>query len=434
MDSERDAVMRGGGGEDRVERAVAAMCRVEAPEVPAGLEERTIVRTGGGGGSGGLSAARAGLGMGSQKKGWWSMKMVRRTAVAAALAVAVGAGALLVPWGGMGARVAFADVVEQVKAAKLVTCKVDMELTVAGQQQRKMTLAMVMSEDGVASMTMGSTRVMVNEATGRMMLIDDARKQVTVMDRKKQPGPANAPNLLTVFKDIPSEGKPLGEKVVDGRKTKGFAVEQGKKHFEVWADETTEKPVRVEMRVTEAGMPELHFTFRDFDWNPEEVAAIKFEAPAGYQEVKARFNMTGLQEQDLVEMLKTDALLNNGVLPEKVDMGSVLMVVRRWAEAHGGANSAASQEDLMQKMMPVGRGWAFMGDETKGSEWTYGGAGVKAGEKGKPVLWYRPPGGDTWRVIDADWSVHEQPEAPAGGQKVRTDMGALLGAETQPGK
>jgi hypothetical protein len=424
MDSERDVI--GGGGEDRVERAVAAMQGVDVPGVPAGLNERVIERAGGAG-SGEVVAVRAAAEKkGSQEKGWWRMKMVRRTAVAAALAVAVGAGALVMPWGG-GARVAFADVVEQVKAAKVVTCKVDMEVTMPGEAAKTVTLDMVMGENGVASMSLGKTRTVVEESTGRTMVIDDARKQVTVLDLKKGAG-TRAPNLLTAFKTMTGTGKPLGEHVVAGKKAKGFLVEQGRKTFEVWADEATEKPVRVEMRVKEPSMPELHFVFREFDWDPSQAAAVTFEAPAGYKEVKATMDMSGVEEKDLVAMLKAEASFNGGVLPEKVDMGSVLVLLRKWAEAHGGAGGAAAQEALMQEVMPVSRGWAFMGDPSKGGEWTYAGAGVKIGEK-KAVLWYRVPGTETWRVIDADGEVHGEQEKPAGGEKVEVDVKGMMGGK-----
>jgi hypothetical protein len=59
---------------------------------------------------------------------------------------------------------------------------------------------------------------------------------------------------------------------------------------------------------------------------------------------------------------------------------------------------------------------------------------VKVGEKGKAVLWYQPTGKQAWRVIDADGNVHEETERPSGGEKVEMNVGALLGAGTQPGK
>jgi hypothetical protein len=358
------------------------------------------------------------------------MKMVRRTAVAAALAVVVGGAVVLAPWSG-GVRVAFADVVEQVKAAHLVRCKVDMVVDVPGQKETKATLDMLMSEDGLANMSLGKTRTVV-DGTGRMMVIDDAHKQVIVMDRTGEKAGAAAPNLLTQFKEMNGEGKALGEKEIGGRKAKGFLVEKGKKSFEVWADEGTEKPVLVVMKVEEAMGPAVQFTFREFEWDPKDVATLtKFEVPAGYREVKSTMDMSALEEKDVLEMLPILGGFNEGVLPEKVDTGSVLAEVRGWAEKQlEGANTQEAQESLMKQMMPVGRAWAYMGDASKGKEWTYAGGGVKVGEK-KAVLWYRPAGKEGWRVIDADGTVHEEREKPAGGEKVEMNVGALMGGATQ---
>jgi hypothetical protein len=433
MDSERDVV---GGGEDRVEQAAAAMRQTHVPQIPAGLMERTIVRAGGAG-SGEVGAARAASEKkGSKDRGWWSMKMVRRTAVAAALAVAVGSAVVLAPWGG-GARVAFADVVEQVKAAHLARCKVDMVVEVPGQKETKATFDVLMSEEGLVNMTFGKARSVVDEASGKMMAIDDVHKTVIVMDKTGGKGAGQAaPNLLTQFKEMNGEGKALGEKEIGGRKAKGFLVEKGKRTFEVWADEATEKPLLVVMKVQEGMAPAVQFTFREFEWDPKDVATLtKFEVPAGYREVKSTMNMGPLEEKDVVEMLPILGGFNEGVLPEKVDMGSVLVKVRAWAEKHlEGANTLEAQETMMKQMMPVGRAWGYMGDAKKGTEWTYAGAGVKVGEKGKAVLWYQPTGKQAWRVIDADGAVHEEKEKPAGGEKVEMNVGALLGAGTQPGK
>ena len=67
--------------------------------------------------------------------------------------------------------------------------------------------------------------------------------------------------------------------------------------------------------------------------------------------------------------------------------------------------------------MPLARGWAFMGAVKNGTDWTYGGAGAKWGEKGKAVLWYKPVG-EGWRVFDADGTVHAATAEPSGGTLV----------------
>jgi hypothetical protein len=46
--------------------------------------------------------------------------------------------------------------------------------------------------------------------------------------------------------------------------------------------------------------------------------------------------------------------------------------------------------------------------ELKGEgKWHYAGEGVKLGDAGKAIFWYRPKGSDTYRVIYADLSVKD---------------------------
>ncbi|HVX85191.1 MAG TPA: hypothetical protein VH253_10440 [Phycisphaerae bacterium] len=434
MDSERDVIRGEGGGEDVVERAAAALRGVRVPGVPGGLMEKTIASARAGAGSGGAVAAMAGTAMGSKQKGWWRMKMVRRTAVAAALAMAVGVGVVMAPWG--GGRVAFADVVEQVKAAKVLGCKVKMEMDLGEKGKRTVDSDVVMSDEGWSVSRTGKTRTVLKASPGdiRMMIVDDEAKTAMVINSKDAAVAArNAggqiPNLFTMFEGIGKEGqKGLGEKEVAGVKARGFEVETGGARYDIWADEKTEKPVLVTMETKLLGMG-MRCTYSDFDWHPEVPEGLgKFEAPAGYKVTRSTMDVGDLGEKDVVEMLKTVAGFNDGVLPAEVDMESAVELMKEKVQAEGPeAQTPAAREAVMKKFTGAARGWLMMGSAKYGTGWTYDGKGVAIGTKGKAVLWYQPAGKEGWRVIDADGTVHDEATAPAGGEKVKAlDIGEKM--------
>ena len=44
------------------------------------------------------------------------------------------------------------------------------------------------------------------------------------------------------------------------------------------------------------------------------------------------------------------------------------------------------------------------------NDWHYAGQGVRLGDAGKPVCWWRPDGGETYRVIYGDLNVRDVPK------------------------
>ena len=106
--------------EDRLAEAVAALRKSGPTEGPAEeLLRRTIARVG----SGEVKPV-------TTNKGWWTMKAVRRTALGTGLAAAVIAVWIVFAVSG---RMAFADVVEHVKAVKMMRCTTTTDVEIAGQ-------------------------------------------------------------------------------------------------------------------------------------------------------------------------------------------------------------------------------------------------------------------------------------------------------------
>jgi hypothetical protein len=239
-------------------------------------------------------------------------------------------------------------------------------------------------------------------------------------------------NILDSFRKFdPKASRPLGDMQIDGKPARGFEITQGEQRMKVWADLKTELPVRIEMVGTNTVMPDAKTTLTDFDWNPtvtpEEIA---LEIPRDYAVVNAHMDVSKPTEADIPKMLSAWIELNGGKFPESltfegyIQLSASDMARRQVAETAGMTAEQKSQwlqkmtSEMINKMMPLSRGITYIGDPANGSDWRYAGSGVKVGTKGQAVLWYKPAKATAWRIFDADLTVHEAIEAPAGGTPV----------------
>jgi hypothetical protein len=251
-----------------------------------------------------------------------------------------------------------------------------------------------------------------------------AMKEAVLMDLTNMPPGKRTPNLLDQFKQVDGkDSKPLGEKEIDGVKVKGFNVTKGERELEVWADVKTERPVLAMVRSTNPAWKSMTYTFSDFDWNPTyDASELTLDIPAGYSVEKTQVDASDVKEADVTAMLKAMTELNDGAFPAKLTLKDIVVTMEK---AHGnGSKDAAATAAKMSQLMQIGRGMRYMSLPPNGSDWTYAGGGIPAGEKGLIVLWYKPAGGTGWRAFDADFSVHDVKEAdlPAGGEPVKMDM------------
>jgi hypothetical protein len=161
--------------------------------------------------------------------------------------------------------------------------------------------------------------------------------------------------------------------------------------------------------------------------------------------------MTMPTEEDLVNALRSMAERNNGLLPATLGMGEgdvVFMTVtvpkidmdqlgeqlKEVLEKFGGKKKLKEQyqkdkklppeimnelmkaggpmlQKQMQEQLPIiqqqAQGLTFFEMLGPENDPHYVGGGVKLGTPDRPVLWYKPTGSDTYRVIYADLSVED---------------------------
>ncbi len=422
--------------DDRLDAALAALRQ----SAPAAGPAETLLK---------MTMARVGAGemnMGSADKGWWTMKMVRRTVWGTGLAAA----ALALFWMifGMGGRMVFADVVERVNAAKMLRCKISTDVVNTGQGKVTQTGTIIMSQTWMIMRTANMKMIVDNEKS-QMITLTEATKQALVMNQKNAPAAAPVVNILDSFRKFDAQAStPLGDRQIDGQPARGFEITQGNQHMKVWADLKTELPVRIEIAGANPVMPDTNVTFTDFDWNPTVTPEeISREIPKDYAVINANVDASKPTEADVPKMLSSWIELNGGKFPETltfagyVQLSAADMARRQAAETAGMTPEQKSQwlqkmtSEMINKMMPLSRGIAFIGDPASGSDWRYAGSGADVGAKGRAILWYKPANATAWRVFDADLTVHDAANAPAGGTPVSLstkDMLNSLPGATQP--
>jgi hypothetical protein len=418
--------------QDRLEKAVAALREAQ----PAtGLSEELLERT--------ITLAGAGEEkMGSQEKGWWTMRTVKWTAWGTGLAAA----AIGLCWMifAMNGRMAFADVIERVKIAKILRCKITSETDIAGQGKLTQSGDMIMSQTWMIERISGMKMIM-DSAKGQMITLTDMPKQAIVMSMNNAPAAARGLNLLDSFGKFDAHtSKPLADMQIDGKPARGFEITKDTQHMKVWADLKTELPVRIEADM--AMFSEVKVVFTDFEWDPAVTPdEISLAIPKGYAVINANVDSSKPTEADITKMLSAWTKFNHGRFPEKLTFTAFIqlmatnMIERQGVETTG--MTPEQKDQWLQKMtsenldqtMPVSRGLSFISDPASGSGWQYDGNAVEPGAKDRAILWYQPANTSTWRVFNADLTVHDAKEAPAGGTPVNTkDIKQNPTGATQP--
>ena len=111
-------------------------------------------------------------------------------------------------------------------------------------------------------------------------------------------------------------------------------------------------------------------------------------------------------EVDLVAGLRQWANLADGAFPDRIDMNTVMETMKKWAAAQDGNAQASPTQEQMDTMMKVQRVIMFLmqlsGEKV---DWRYAGKGVRLGDAGTPVFWYRPKGAANYRMVCGDLTV-----------------------------
>lgn len=384
------------------------------------------------------------------------MKRLAKFAVAATILVALGT---LMFWTtfGSSSNLAFADVAKALENLRSATYDFTMEMknsvngTTTTVNSKGFFLAPSL-ERVEMSMSMGSAK----DAVGSIMILDClAAKGITLMPEQKLALKINisttekstggtASMFETVRRFIREENtgssekiEPLGKKEIEGREVVGFRTRNNMADMAFWADPQTARLVRVDIDMLSAGGRGVMTNFRyDMELDP---SLFSLEAPTGYT-VQTQ-TVTLPVEEDLINFLRLVAEHNAGTFPTTIAMNNKVFMQAMQAEvklvSERLLKTPAAQELMAEIKSQYGedqegfrkawmKAWMEMSGPTTQkisqkymwgvmfymklqpeNDSHYTGKDVKLGAPDRPILWYKPTGSDSYRVIYADLSVKE---------------------------
>lgn len=307
--------------------------------------------------------------------------------------------------------IAFADVLKTVREVRSAKYKQVMRVDVPGQGAETMTSEVLVADPLRMRFTTPEGVGITDFRQGKVLLVMHTEKQAILMDLTNSP--PRQINLLKQFQEaVPSSGRPIGQKEIAGRQARGFEMTEQGVRLQVWVDPETKLPLLVEGDTQAA--PARHVTITDFAWNvPVDESLMSLTPPAGYQMLPAKaLDISPLGDKDLTTGLKTIAELNGGTFPAGIDLAALQQVLMQRAAKRKELKGKSAAPDIgaeMQTANQLMRMLMFIGNPKNGEDWHYAGEGVPLGQAGRPIFWYRPKGAATYRVINADLTVHDVP-------------------------
>jgi hypothetical protein len=373
----------------------------------------------------------------------WRGIMKSRIAVYAAAAVAL----VAVLWGlnhftGLfGGEPAFADVMAKVNAAENVTFRQLMRIE-GGDPWTTENMA---TDTGILRWTLGGDVAIQDFSNGIELSMNPLAKRGTLTRRVGRPprkGLFNYVNWISTLHNAPS-GKFVGRETIDGLDANVFAVKDGDfLSIRIWADPKTNLPLRVvwtlkhnpklDVTVPTIGVYESDFggdvrvscilsqssrngmqqnmemTFENFKWNEKlDPDLFSVTPPPSYTVNEQELDDSYEGEKELVKALSFWASMSRKSFPEHIaDLCEEEKVRPKLIEAYNkqGDPHKEYQEALTAAGLLL-NGISFSQDMKGNGDWHYVGAGVKLGEKNKPICWWKPEGSQKYRILYGDLRV-----------------------------
>lgn len=366
------------------------------------------------------------------------MKHMPKFAAAVLILAAIGAAAAWLTLGHGGATVAWADVQQHLLALRTMTCRMTITQPGAPAMEMKMLLKepglmrqeMTAPTQAFTIIDMSQMRVLALSPTGKTAVVIDMTGMPEEMLKQQQ-----EQNFLDGMKKLVQESEaPLGEREIDGRRTLGYEVVQGRQKMQVWADAETGEPIEMTM---DAFSGEAKITMYDFTFDEElDDSLFSMEIPEGYELMQQTMDIKPAGSEDVIWLLELLANARDGTFPDGLTPQAFMKDVQAYAKQKRlQRHKQDSQQDEMAEAMQMGQSFAqVLVMLQMHPEAVYAGKGVQLGDAETPVLWYKPEKDkDSWTIIYGDLSIEadvaeeDLPEPPVEEPADAADESAPAG-------
>jgi outer membrane lipoprotein-sorting protein len=309
--------------------------------------------------------------------------------------------------------VALADVVKKVREAKTISFTTRVEAP--GLKDQGATRFLMDNAGHIRMEQPTGMIVTVDSASGKSLMIEPKTKTAMVMNIQNGTHMAGglADPIAEIKKLADKPSKLLGAKQLDGRKVKGFVVQEGSQEVTLWADAQSGDPVRIEIEMPLMGQ-KATVVMSDFGLDtPVDASTFSLEPPKDYHLRQVQLpKVLGNGEKNLIEALRGFAQRAAGRFPDRIDQWNEFAALASGDPNHAGAATT-------QWMSHVGAMTPFLMSLPK-DEYAYLGSGVKLNQKDTIIFWYQNQETKKYRAIYADLTakdVEDRKELPKADVK-----------------
>jgi hypothetical protein len=343
------------------------------------------------------------------------VKRIALGAIAACLVVAIGIAVFLST---NESGIVWADVQKHIEQAKCMKIK----MVVTMPDGTKSIGTQVAAPGGLIRTEMS---VRTSEQTMNMVMIMNLNKGVslTLMKDQKLAIPVKLTDMPKAMRDkmvkksdqlaelkrmIRNAEKELGEKTINGVKTKGFQVTEDNMVMDIWVDAKTALPVRIECEMTAA---KIKVVMTDIEFvDKVDPALFSVELPKGYTlQPEVRVSMKPAGIKDITSLFEMWTQIRDGAFPDAIDMGLFATDITSYTKKFKAKSKAFQRKNaafLMRVSMTFSKQVVRVMVLMQFNEtFHYQGKGVKLGDKDTAILWYEPEDQDQYVVMFGDLSV-----------------------------
>ncbi len=244
----------------------------------------------------------------------------------------------------------------------------------------------------------------------RCLVMDSRRKTASFQDLRRIP-----PKALSLIMNygwqvknmFKSDGRPLGEKEIDGRQLKGFQVSWCGQLWDVWLDAETGNPHLIETwdprgfsTVMSSFVFDREFDDSLFSLSPPKEYTVRKKAKVIRPPRKP-------VESDMINGLRFLARHNDNTFPHQPGLTpEIVKTLKKKAESQKGRSKAKTAPSDSPESFDRMRQFLYFYN----IDWHYTGKGVKLGDADAAIFWFRPKDSKTCRVIYGDLSIKDAAE------------------------
>jgi outer membrane lipoprotein-sorting protein len=332
------------------------------------------------------------------------MKYRKPSLVALLLVIGCGVGWFLLA----DKRVAFADVLEQIRESQTISFRSTIKAegfptTVARQTMaapRYVRIQMKIGEKG------GAISIFDHEKSAGIVLMPATKQAIKMTSADNFPKQAaSIAAFMNWLKTTPDHAdEDLGPRKIDGQATFGFRVSKEGQQWEIWVEQKSNLPLRMETTMEMLGKT-ANVVVDEFAFDPKlNLSLFSLTPPAGYTMID-EIEVREPSEEDVVAILRHLTVLNDGEFPPDMSMLTIIKLGKKEEKVKRGKKEPKDPNEAkkahLKEAFVFTRGLLFL----KLKQVKYTGRGVKLGDAEKIVAWWMPEGEETFRAIHGDLSI-----------------------------